>query len=137
MAIILVAPKRRQRILFWTITLSLIGGFFIVSLIIFPPTLAPTPGTPLGGGEPFVEPTINFTVIDSDRVSDLDSLDPYESIALEFSYVAKNAAGKTVSGTLLAADKSEALLILQKRGLSVFTLKENPVGRSQPFVPYN
>lgn len=134
MAIILISPKKNQRIFFWAITTLLILFVFAVSLIIFPPGFRQEEELPPLAAVPGAASIkINFNIIDSQQVKGLDAFEPIQS---EFSYVGKDKDGKEISGTLMAVSRDEAASKILAMGLQLSILEEKGIGRSEPFTSY-
>ncbi len=89
--------------------------------------------TPAEGEFKAPDITINFSVVDSARVKSLES---FNNIQTEFTYLATDQSGMQSQGTVSASSKAEAKKILEGTGLTVISLQEINVGRSDPFVSY-
>lgn len=76
---------------------------------------------------------INFSIIDSQQTQNLQL---FKTIESEFTYTARNSAGRQVSGRISATTIEEAGALLQNMGLSAYTLEQVTIGRKDPFASY-
>lgn len=134
MAILFTSPKKRRRIFLWSITLLLILLLFMISLIIFPPQFRnELQSTVPEGVFDMLNTKINFNIMDSNQVKNLD---PFEDVETEFTYIAQDKDGKQITGRISAVSKIKAESILEEMGFKVFSLQESDIGRNEPFIPY-
>ena len=105
----------------------------MIYFVAFPPKISFLPQYVPNGvsGEPDVR--INFNLVDSEKFKRLET---FSDVIADFSYVAKDKAGKDVAGSISAASEDDAKILLEARGYVVSSLREDVVGRSEPFVPY-
>jgi|GEM_PF-6480159 len=132
MAIVFESPKRKQRIFVRILTVGLIGGLFLVSLLIFPPGAREAASDISGSGNQPVGPEINLDIFQSDQVQQLQ---PFSNAIVQFDYVGINAKGRHVSGTIVAANIDQATTLLQANGVQVTSISESVIGRGEPFSP--
>ena len=114
------------------ISLALMVVLSIVSALVFLPELKNAPeDMPLGD---FQTPNINinFALIDSDHVQNLEE---FTLIEANFTYVAQNASLRQVAGSIFATTRQEAEQKLEAQNLKVIAIQQAPVGRSEPFKP--
>jgi hypothetical protein len=130
MAVVFISPKKRQKSFFFAITIALVLFLAVMSLWIFlaRPNI---PAASVAFNKPKI--TIDLKILDSNQFKDLEH---FELMPLQFRYSAENAKKITVSGTISAVSKEDALKVLEQRGLTVNELEEINVGRDNPFVPY-
>ena len=134
MAIVFTSPKRRRRIFFRIIIISLIFLLFMIFLTIFPPQLKDeTQDVSPKGVSDSSSIKINFDVVDS---SQFKNLDLFSDVQIKFNYVASDQNGRQVIGSILAVNKDSAKIILEETGLNVSILEESDIGRNEPFAPY-
>lgn len=134
MAIVFISPKKKQRVFFWGITMSLVSFVIIISVIVvMPELLNKTQIIPAGISydKPFI--TINLDAVDSLQVKNLE---PFVSLETEFAYNVKDQHGKQTAGNISAATKDDAQKLLEGAGFSVLSLQEVMAGRSDPFTSY-
>lgn len=77
---------------------------------------------------------INFTILDSDQVKNLES---FPVIETEFSYTGQDKKGKKIQGLILAMSKEDAQIMLEKTGITILSLEESSTGRNDPFAPFD
>lgn len=134
MAIVFVSPKKTQRTLFITSWSLFILALLSISVILILPEIRNQLNvTPTKGDFTMPDIKINFDVVDSDRVKNLE---PFSNIQTQFDYVATDQAGSQTQGVISAISKDEAKSILADRGLQAVSLQEVGLGRSDPFVSY-
>lgn len=134
MAIVFKQLKKAQKIFFWNIIAAMFLILFIVSLIVFPPGFKRGPEIIFEELTPKPDIKINFSVIDSDKVKELES---FKGAQKEFNYVVKDKNGRQLRGSISAKNQSEAEATLKDSGLEVLILQEKELpGKSQPFTPY-
>lgn len=134
MAIVFKQSKKIQKILFWNITAGMLLILFVISLVVFPPYFKSGPKIIFEGATPKPDIRINFSIIDSERVRDLE---PFSGIMTEFIYIVREKSGRQLSGKILAKNQEEAEILLIESGLEILNLEERTsLGKSQPFVPY-
>ena len=112
----------------------LILAVIAISFITFLPEIKDkfiAPAPPEISGIPEVK--INFKVIDSEQVKDLE---PFNDLQLEFNYAAKDSNGLEIIGVILSKSKESALLSLQNDGFEVVFIEQTNIGRLEPFIPY-
>ncbi|MSU60542.1 MAG: hypothetical protein EXS52_01340 [Candidatus Staskawiczbacteria bacterium] len=134
MAIIFQSPKKKQRMFFLLIIGLLVVLLVVVALITFLPELN-NRFKDFSGEDTMSIPEIriNFAVIDSQQTQSLILFKPVE---IEFTYTAKNTAGRQVAGRISANDIQEAGFLLENTGLSEYVLREVVAGRQDPFTAY-
>lgn len=131
MAIIFTSPKKRKRVIFWSITGILVFIILVMSLIIFPPQL---PNHENANPAIVAELQVNLGILESEQLKNLESFS--DTIQTNFSYKAKNKSGKQVSGTILANDEAHAIELLKAQELEVSEIQAPAVGKNDPFLPY-
>lgn len=131
MAIFFPSPQKRQRIFARVINVTLVAGLFLFSLLIFPPQLNYRDQRNEGSFDQQL--SINFNVVDSERVKNLELFD---EIPNAFDFTAQESNGREITGQISAVNTEEARAVLEDTGLSVLEIKESGIGRNQPFTPY-
>lgn len=132
MAIVFVSPRKRKRIFFWIISISLIVLLAIVAFIAFPPefrnTFVDVPTTTYT-----VKPkiNINFDLLDSDQVKGLLE---FSEIPVQFNYTATDINKQEVSGSITSFSKEDAISVLKQQGLEVTNIEQAGIGRNEPFL---
>lgn len=130
MAIVFASPKKQRQFSVWIIAIVMVVLFWASSMAIFfnqiNATLQVVPMQPAS-----VTVSIPFELLDSAAVK---ALVPFASVATTFDYTAKTATGSQVSGQIQSSTKNDAQAALAQKGLTVLTLQEHPVGRSNPFT---
>ncbi len=135
MAIIFSLPQKKQKIFRNIIAILLVLILFIIPFVIFSSSswFNVKPKNIILEVISRPDVNINFSVIDSDQVKNLE---PFPEIEIEFNYIGQDKNGKKVKGEILAVNKDDALIILEKIGIKVSSLEESSVGRKEPFAPY-
>lgn len=77
--------------------------------------------------------SINMDVFDSDQFKNLQSFPEMET---QYSYKALTKKNKVKTGFISAFSVDEARAILEEEGLKVSEIKEEEIGRDNPFIPY-
>ncbi|OGZ73046.1 MAG: hypothetical protein A2908_01825 [Candidatus Staskawiczbacteria bacterium RIFCSPLOWO2_01_FULL_38_12b] len=134
MAIVFISPKKRQRMFFGIMMVSLFFIFIAISLVMFLPELI-NKNKNIPPDMSFDQPdvVINFKILDSEKVK---ALEPFTRLETEFDYIVQDQDDQQMSGTILAATNEDAQKLLEKSGYRVLMLKEVNLGRSEPFVSY-
>lgn len=134
MAIVFISPKAKQRTFLKAIItvagLSLVI-FFLVVLMIWLVNKNKNIAQDGFSGPPNI--TINFNVIDSDQVKNLE---PFTSLETEFTYLVQDQTGKQVQGNISAPSKEAAQKLLEDSGMKIISIKETIIGNNQPFASY-
>lgn len=134
MAIVFISPKKKQRLIFWAFSLGLVLVLMLISAVsLLPEIKNELTIVPEQSSVAAPDVSIDFTIIDSQKIKDLESFD---GVAMDFSYQAKDAAGKSVSGQISAASLDLARQTLEKQGLLVSSIQPVQAGRSDPFNAY-
>jgi hypothetical protein len=137
MAIVFISPKSKQRMFYVGIIMLLILFLIIISSIVFlPEFLNKNKSIPIKEILDKLDKSdvvINFNIMDSDKVKNLD---PFDSQETEFTYVVFDQEGKQITGSISAVIKDDAQKLLEGAGFKVSSLKEMDIGREEPFVSY-
>jgi len=134
MAIVFISAQKKQKVFFILITGALFLALIAISFYAFFPEIkSKFSALPDQQALEIPEVKVNFSIIDSKRVADLELFIPEGA---EFTYTAKDNNQKNVSGKMFAKDKEEARQTLESRGLEIVTLEELTPGKSDPFVSY-
>ncbi len=134
MAIIFVSPRKTQRIIFvLAVILFVLILLAIAFVAVLPELRNQLSVAPAAGQFKMPDVNINFDVVDSDQVKNLE---PFTNIQTEYNYVAIDASGNQSLGTISATSAEEAKNLLMANGLQVSSLQEIGVGRTDPFVSY-
>src|SRR3989344_6245752 len=99
MAIVFIQSKKRQKVFLWSIITGLVLILFIIPLLIFYPLFVNESQNILEGGVLKPAININFSIIDSPQVKNLE---PFLDIVTEFTYIAEDKNGKQVIGKISA-----------------------------------
>jgi len=130
MAIVFISPKKRQKIIILTIVGSVSAILLIIALLVF---LMKPKTIPVEQAFHAPKISINFELLDSEKIK---ALQAFEEIKKEFIYEGKTAEGQIQAGKILAASSEEVVEYLKTLGLSEIRVEAAPVGRENPFVPY-
>ena len=133
MAIVLISSQKRQKIFLWSIATLSVLILSVIPLIIFSSWFINQPKNIIQEGILRPDLRINFNIIDSDQVEDLE---PFSGAVTEFTYVVEDKNGRQLVGRVLAVSQDDAKALLEGVGLKVFSLQETNIGREEPFVPY-
>jgi len=134
MAILFVSPKIRQRMFIRIIVAMTIVLLFVIFLIIFPPQFISNRYKNYSNGANVTpDLKINFEIVDSKQFKNLQL---FSESQIEFSYIAKDKNGKQIIGIVLAANRNVAKMVVEQMNLTVLSLEEKNIGRSEPFSPY-
>ena len=133
MAIVFIQSKKRQKVFLWSIITGLVLILFIIPLLIFYPLFVNESQNILEGGVLKPAININFSIIDSPQVKNLE---PFLDIVTEFTYIAEDKNGKQVIGKISATGQDDAKILLQEMNLKILHLEESNTGRKEPFIPY-
>lgn len=77
--------------------------------------------------------SINFDAIDSGAFKDLEV---FSEAQIEFAYIATDASGQKITGSIMASTKEIAKSMVEQMGFKVSSIEEKNIGRSEPFQPY-
>jgi len=134
MAILLSSPKKRKKTfllitsaVFVVAIVSFLGFFFyedIKTLVVGKEELVPPDHSELN---------INFKVTDLDSVK---SLELFEVLPVNFTYVAKDKNGNQVEGSITEKSRQDAIDKLAENGLEVLILEQVNSGTDNPFASY-
>ncbi len=134
MAIVLISPKKRQKVFIWGVASLLVLVVIAIASFIFIPGLTnQTINIPDTGAYITPDIKLNLKIVDSQQVQNLQ---PFLNIETEFAYIATDKNGKQAVGKISATDKDNAKKSLEAMGFVVLSLQEANMGRSNPFVPY-
>lgn len=130
MAIVFVSPKRKQLSFF-----AMIASIFVLILIIIIFIVFLIKPKPISDTKVFKKPDIkiNFLVLDSEELKNLNVLDPIE---YQFKYTALTKLGEDVFGKITAVSEQEAKNKLEKNELTGIELEIEEIGRDNPFNIY-
>ena len=133
MAIVFVSPKKRQRIFIAAVAAALVFVLAVIVFTTFIPEITKKFGDiPVNGSKNVPEIKINFEVVDSDAVANLE---PTRAIAKELPYSAKDSKGKQITGVISADSEIAAKKLLEERGFVDIVISKIKTGRSNPFAP--
>ncbi len=141
MAIVFISPIEKQRVFFGRLAVLLIVFLIITFLIIFlPGFLNKTQNistkisfNKYGTMADNSNITINFDIIDSNKVKNLK---PFDILETEFAYIVQDKNGRQITGNISAVTKDYAQKLLEESDFKVLSLKEISIGRNEPFVSY-
>jgi len=130
MAVVFISPKKRQKVFFLGIAITLMLFLIFVSFAVFLAKPAEVPQT-LVFNKPKV--SIDIGIFDSDQFKGLKS---YAQMQTQYTYRATTEDNKVKIGIISAESEEEAKATLSSMGLAIAEIKEVQTGRSNPFTPY-
>jgi len=130
MAIVFVSPKEKQKVF-----ILIMGGVFLLFLVVIGLGVFLAKPKQVLTEEVFQAPKIeiNFDILKSDKVKDLE---PLPTIENEYNYKAETKKGEKKTGRIAAWSQENAKQILTDLGFSNITLEIAKIGRENPFTPY-
>ena len=128
MAIVFKQQKKKKRMSLWVTSVVLLVALSLISLIFFPPQ------TPDDFQDTAGDLNIKIDVLSSEQVKNLEPFK--DAVELDFAYVARDEAGKRVSGNIKATSTSNAEALLMEKGLTVESLRQINSSSQEPFLPY-
>ncbi len=135
MAIVFISPQEKQRVFFRGVAIFAVLLLFIISLLIFLPGFVnKTSNTSTGVSSSNPNITINLSIMDSDKIKNLEPFN--EEIGSVFIYTVQDKNGRKTTGNISAATKEQAQSLLEQSGFKVLSLEEMSVGRNDPFISY-
>jgi len=130
MAIVFISPKRRQKMFFIGITVMFLFLLSLMSLGVFfskPKEVS----TVLVFNKPKVD--INMKVFESDQFKNLQ---PFSQMQIQYKYTAIAKDKKPTEGYISSLSMEQAKTELEKQGLTGVIVKEEGIGRNNPFASY-
>src|ERR1043166_4170646 len=123
MAIVFISAKDNQKVFFGGITALMIAFLVIVFSVVLLPEII-SKNTAPKVIPPDATITVDLSKADSPEVKNLT---PFSGVQTQFSYIAQDASGKTIGGTIMAADETSAKSSLKDMGLTVISLQPGGV----------
>jgi len=77
---------------------------------------------------------IDLSIINSSKFKNLETVNA--AAEQVFVYTVQDKDNKQITGNILAVNEDSARILLEKSGFNVLSLKQMPIGKSNPFAAY-
>ena len=133
MAIVFVSAKESRRIFLKRVAIVTVFIATVAFLVIFIPKFFNVTEEILPSQAPS-DIAIDLSIINSSKFKNLETVNA--AAEQVFVYTVQDKDNKQITGNILAVNEDSARILLEKSGFNVLSLKQMPIGKSNPFAAY-